>query len=432
MNFYIFLFLIFLQGQLLFAGGQSVIKFPKKQKINIVKESQKYIAVSTTDMQNKTHGVTVFDRDGKAVYKISGIQNYIKDAQTIPATNTLIYIVSGKLLEWEEMEKDKIVSVDLTNGAVNWETLAGGDSYEMDGNKRFLITNSLTEISGEKSHFEIINLKDGSIFRQRSIAHEFYAVWYDDQHVLFAIQSHKKVLNPHYSELQALKEGRNRMRQERLNQWLQFRNGVIPKEKYKIKNDSLTTAINANAKKIKRKFSSTGRRKVSIQKFIHKSMPAQLRIYNIETDTFDREMSFDGFVFGALDLPFVVSVDRKKNIYVLVDRKKNTDVFNTFLLKLNRNFQREWQYHFNLPYLFTKVKYNGLLYFAHKTSEGFTLITPEREVIPESRVFDAGFLPAYIRNTIPAFMGEQYQYVPFGLSISLEKNEIKILKKEGI
>ena len=322
--------------------------------------------------------------------------------------------------------------MDIKTGKENWSVNSLSDSYELSKDKKFILTNETWfTVRGD---LEVISTKDGSKIIRKKIKPPYYATWYDNQRVVIISNEiiHKK--NKEYDKYKEIENKRRKLVNYRKINEIKFNRGDIKKAEYnKIQKyldkqiDSLKSILYpklepATPLKEKTEEKRTIGRRVRPNKKPRKYKitvtPAKLRIYNILTDTFEKEKTFvdsDGSpVFcDAIDLyGGFIDVDSDRNI-LFYGNKHKKEKYDMYIFKINANFEMEKDYHINHPARITKISYDKNFYYGIKSNNsGFYLLDTNLSKYSKTEIIEKGLLPKHVN----------LDYISFEQVLTIDKN----------
>ncbi len=431
MRVFIVLSIFILFVKILFSAENNKIQLSEYEKIISTSKSANYAALITYIRSKNVHNLYVYNSSGEIIHSFKDINRIIFLAEIIE-NKTLIYILKGDIDERWVKSKDKITSMDIKTGKENWSVNSLSDSYELSKDKKFILTNETWfTVRGD---LEVISTKDGSKIIRKKIKPPYYATWYDNQRVVIISNEiiHKK--NKEYDKYKEIENKRRKLVNYRKINEIKFNRGDIKKAEYnKIQKyldkqiDSLKSILYpklepATPLKEKTEEKRTIGRRVRPNKKPRKYKitvtPAKLRIYNILTDTFEKEKTFvdsDGSpVFcDAIDLyGGFIDVDSDRNI-LFYGNKHKKEKYDMYIFKINANFEMEKDYHINHPARITKISYDKNFYYGIKSNNsGFYLLDTNLSKYSKTEIIEKGLLPKHVN----------LDYISFEQVLTIDKN----------
>jgi hypothetical protein len=359
----------------------SEIRLEPSEKIVDVDKIDKYTLTTIYDTIKKSFKISIFDNNKNIVFDKSFSNGKVKYFGLNSSFTNAIYVIKI------DDEKDKIVSINIESGYEDWASFSQAQDYELSPNGDYLLTN-VPSISAGNQPFQIVSVLDGSILYSRKFSSGFYASWYDDDNVVFAIQEYSVSKNPDYIKIEELNMERTALIEERQLIYIKLKNFEISERDYleqkrildnkiqllgeQLKIDQKTVSRNSGVSPGENAGSDSrlvGKRSVSSQREKqYEFHPAKIKIFNISSLSFTMDNSVFSLNGDPIYLPNMyvddfLTVDNNKNVFFVGQKNNEVNKHKSYIVKLDKKLQLEWEYHIDHPYKMIRIQGNGMFYF---------------------------------------------------------------------
>jgi hypothetical protein len=422
-------FILFCLSASISAGEIEILKYAENEKLISFSETAKYITTHLKNKSNNTYKLVVTNKNGVSVLEKKGIEPFVRFSKSIDELDALIYVVPRYAnSSFEEFVADRVESVNLSTGALNWSVSSLASSYELSGDYQYLLTNSPPMM--QSANFEIIDIVSGEKRISKKFPFVYYATWFDNNHVLLAIKEISETPNPEYANYQKLHSKKGDLIREKQILTIKYEKGLISKKDFISKERELLSKIDGIRNKIKKKYHYS-RRKSAPRKVDTVPQTARFRIYNIETDSFvSNKQVYDQKGDKLYFDPFFatgICVDKEKNIYFKATKEEKN--FNDHLIKLNANLDLEKDFHILHPHRFTRFVHNDKIFFAIKMGDSYYLLDRFFNKIDKTQVKVSQLIPP--NADLVKIFTKSVNMFSDNISVDEEKKKILFQRKEG-
>jgi hypothetical protein len=217
-----------------------------KYEIMDVQSSSKYVCLNLLDTESKKSylkTIKVYNiESSELVYQFDEINEIIVFA--FVTDNKLIYVTNA----YDEFDDD-LAAIDLATGNQIWSMRNYRSNYELSPDGKHLLT-SYKDITASGSKFSIINCDFGTIAYESEIGASYYATWYTNEKILFALNRFHRELNPEYLLLEKKREERRNLRSEHLELRYKYRNNIIDFPEYDSKKSDIEKKSRSSMKQL--------------------------------------------------------------------------------------------------------------------------------------------------------------------------------------
>jgi hypothetical protein len=217
-----------------------------KYEIMDVQSSSKYVCLNLLDTESKKSylkTIKVYNiESSELVYQFDEKNEFIVFA--FVTDNKLIYVTNA----YDEFDDD-LAAIDLATGNQIWSMRNYRSNYELSPDGKHLLT-SYQDITASGSKFSIINCDYGTIAYESEIGDSYYATWYTNEKILFALNRSHRELNPEYLLLEKKREERRNLRSEHLELRYKYRNNIIDFPEYDSKKSDIEKKSRSSMKQL--------------------------------------------------------------------------------------------------------------------------------------------------------------------------------------
>lgn len=348
------------------AQPNGYIYIDRSETVQKLNASGKYIGLSLYNMNNHEQKGILYDTLGNKLFEYKADTARMKNF--LPNEKNSQVIVINERSGKHQTYLDEIISYDIYNKSVKWETKTLGQYYKMSPDGKYLLTAHHHEDPDLKSEsrLNIINLESGNFLPLNNNFTHFIADWYDATRIIiytweFELKKNEQFIN----EYERYAEGLNNISKIKAKLYSNFKKGYINKDEY----DATLLQLNNDQKD----FIVTQRKQLSKQGMPYTSKVSKHKLikYNVITNQIEVEknITVGENIASLVKEIFIGNYLGENNITVYLKETKNR------IHKLDSNLNLIWTAELELP--FYKILENDKMYFVIYDQKGdaYKLIT---------------------------------------------------------
>lgn len=231
----LFIYISFICGWQIAAQTYKDIYLDNSEKIDKLNASGKYIGLTVYNTISQEKKSILYDTLGNKLFEYEPDTAFLKNFFPNERDNQVIVITEQKRNHQAYM--DEIVSYDINNKSINWETKVLGQYYKMSPDGKYLLTAHHHEDPDlkSKSRLNIIDLKNGNFLPLNNNYTGFIADWFDSTRIIIYTWVFELKKNEHFiNKYQKYTEGLDSLSKIKAKLYSDFEKGLIEKDEYNV------------------------------------------------------------------------------------------------------------------------------------------------------------------------------------------------------